>query len=75
MSSSLPDPLRLFDPDADLFSPFPVAPLRDERRTEPRERILTALALSRGEDALVVMTMVPAMIPKTMMIRMFTTLN
>jgi len=34
---------RRFDPDAELFAPFPVAPLRDERRTEQRERILTAL--------------------------------
>jgi len=32
-----------FDPGADLFCPFPVAPLRNESRTEPRERILTAL--------------------------------
>jgi hypothetical protein len=34
---------RRFDHGSDLFSPFPVAPLRDEAREEPRERILTAL--------------------------------
>ena len=35
---------RHYDPEADLFSPFPAAPLRDEEREEPRERILTALS-------------------------------
>ena len=37
------EPDRWFDPDLDLFVPFPIAPLRDEQRKQARGPILTAL--------------------------------
>ncbi|MEN8149092.1 MAG: MBL fold metallo-hydrolase [Planctomycetota bacterium] len=37
------EPDRWFDRSLDLFSPFPVAPLRDDRRPSARGLILTAL--------------------------------